>query len=76
MEFGEPESQMGFPGGSVVRNPLSNAGDLSLIPPGVRKISCRRNWQPTPVSLPGESYGEKSLVGYSSWGGKKLDMTE
>ena len=32
--------------------------------PWVRKISCRRKWQPTPVFLPGESHGQKSLVGY------------
>ena len=25
----------------------------------------RREWQPTPVSLPGESHGQRSLVGYS-----------
>ena len=27
----------------------------------------RRKWQPTPVSLPGESHGQRSLVGYSPW---------
>ena len=26
---------------------------------------CRRKWQPTPVSLPGESHGQRSLAGYS-----------
>ena len=31
----------------------------------VRKISWRRAWQPTPVFLPGESHGQRSLVGYS-----------
>ena len=30
----------------------------------------------TPVFLFGEFHGQKSLVGYSSWGFKKLDMTE
>ena len=29
-----------------------------------------------PVLLPGESHGQKSLVGYSLWGSKELDMTE
>ena len=29
-----------------------------------------------PVFLPGESHGERSLVGYSPWGCKELDMTE
>ena len=33
-------------------------------------------WQPTPVLLPGESHGGKSLVGYSPWGRKELDTTE
>jgi len=28
----------------------------------------RRQWQPTPVLLPGKSHGWRSLVGYSSWG--------
>ena len=28
------------------------------------------------VFLPGESYGQRSLVGYSPWGGKQSDMTE
>ena len=30
----------------------------------------RRKWQPTPVFLPGESHGQKSLAGYSPWGHK------
>ena len=36
----------------------------------------RRKWQPTPLFLPGESHGERSLVGYSPWGRKELDTTE
>ena len=36
----------------------------------------RRKWQPTPVFLPGESHGRRSLVGYSPPGRKELDMTE
>ena len=32
--------------------------------------------QPTPVFLPGESHGQRSLVGYSPWGHKELDTTE
>ena len=42
--------------------------------PWVRKIIWRREWQPTPVLLPGESHGQKSLVGYSPRGHKELDM--
>ena len=44
--------------------------------PRVRKIPWRRVWQPTPVSLPGESHGQRSLAGYSPWGHKESDMTE
>ena len=42
----------------------------------VRKIPWRRAWQSTPVFLPGEFYGQRSLVGYSPWSGKDLDMTK
>ena len=35
-----------------------------------------RKWQPPPVFLPGEFYGQRSLVGYSPWGSKELDMTK
>ena len=44
--------------------------------PWIGKIPWRKEWQPTPVFLPGESHGQKSLVGYSSWGCKELDTTE
>ena len=36
----------------------------------------RRKWQPTPVFLPGESHGQRSLADYSSSGHKELDTTE
>ena len=36
----------------------------------------RRQWQLTPVLLPGKSHGWRSLVGCSSWGRKESDMTE
>ena len=35
----------------------------------------RREWQPTPVFLPREFHGQRSLVGYSPWGHKESDMT-
>ena len=44
--------------------------------PWVGKIPWRRKWQPTPVFLPGESHGGRSLVGYSPWGRKESDTTE
>ena len=36
----------------------------------------RRKWQPTPVFLPGESQGWRSLVGCCLWGRRELDTTE
>ena len=36
----------------------------------------RRKWHPTPVSLPGKSHGQRSLVGCSPWGHKELGTTE
>ena len=43
--------------------------------PWVRKSLWRREWQPTPVFLPGESHGQRSLPGYSPWGCKESDTT-
>ena len=40
------------------------------------KISRRRKRLPTPVFLPGESHGQRSLAGYSPWGHKESDTTE
>ena len=42
----------------------------------VGKITWRREWLPTPVFLPREFCGQKSLVGYSPWACKELDITE
>ena len=36
----------------------------------------RRVWQPTPVFLPGEFHGERSLVSYSPWDHRESDTTE
>ena len=44
--------------------------------PWVGTIPWIREWQPTPVFLPGKSHGQKSLVGSSPWGHKESDMTE
>ena len=57
----------------MVMNPP--AGDLGL-DLRVRKIPWRRKWQPPPVLWPGKSHGQRSLVGYSAWGHKELDVTE
>ena len=44
--------------------------------PWVGKIPWRREWQPTPVFLPGKFYGQRSLVGYNPWGRKELEATK
>ena len=62
---------MGFLGDSDSKESACNAGYPGLIPG-----SWKRAWQPTPVFVPGESHGQRSLVGYSPWGQKELDMTE
>jgi len=48
----------------------------SRFDPWVRKIPWRREWQPTPVFLPGESHGQRRLVGYSPQGHKESNTTE
>ena len=44
--------------------------------PWVWKMPWRREWQPTPVFLPGEFHGHRSLVGCHPWGCKESDTTE
>ena len=51
-----------------------NNETLSLA--GAPKSLQRRKWQPTPVFLPGEFHGQRSLMGYSPWGHKESDTTE
>ena len=41
----------------------------------VRKIIWRRKWQPTPIFLPGQSHGQRSLTGYSPWGYDLVTVT-
>ena len=50
-------------------------GDINWIRPSLG-IAKRRQWQPTPVLLPGKSHGQRSLVGYSPRGHKESNMTE
>ena len=65
------------PGGSVVKNlPTCRRCTRHWFNPRIGKVSWKRAWQPTPVFLPGESHGQRSLVGYSPLGHKELDMTK
>ena len=65
----------GFPSGSVNKESTCKAGDLGSVP-GLGRCPGGGKWQPTPVFLPGESHGQRSLEGYSPWGCKESDMTE
>ena len=66
-----------FPVGLVVKSPPANAGDMRPgSAPWVGKIPWRTAWQSSPVFLPGESHGQRSLAAYSPRGRKESDMTE
>ena len=58
----------------MVKNPPANAGDVGCIP--VLRRSCGEENGNPPQYLPGKSYGQRSLVGYSSWGRKESTTTE
>ena len=71
-------STMVFSDGSAGKESSCNAGDTgnSGLIPGSIKSPGRGKWQPTPVFLPGESHGQKSMVSCSPKGHKESDMTE
>ena len=62
----------------VVKNPPAHARDVrnAASIPGSGKIPWRRAQQLTPVFLPGEFHGQRSLAGCSPWGHKESDTTE
>ena len=66
MNLTTSDMSLGFPDISVVKNQPADIGDEGSVP-GLED-PWRRAWQPTPVLLPGESHGQRSLVGYSPWG--------
>ena len=65
-----------------IRNALSSIMDINTHNQGSIKqniflrLGWRRKWQPIPVFLPGESHGQRSLVGCSPWGRTESDTTE
>ena len=68
---------LGFPGGLDSKESACSAGDLGSIPGSGRSLSLGKgNGYPFQCFLHGESHEQKSLVGYSPWGHKELDMTE
>ena len=65
---------LGFPGGSDGKESSYNAGDLALIP-GLGRSSGGRHGNPLQYSWLESPHGQKSLTGYSPWGGKESDTT-
>ena len=62
----------------MVKNPTANegdAGDVGWIP-RLRRFPWMRAWHPTPICFPGESHGQRSLVGYSPQCHKEQDTIE
>ena len=64
----------GFPSSSAGKESACSAGDPGSIPGSARSPGVWQ-WQPTPVFLPGEFHGQKSLLGYSPWSCKELHGT-
>ena len=72
------KEHLGFPSGTSGKEPTwqSRICKRLRFDPWVGKIPWGRTWQPTPVILPGESHGQRSLVGCSPWGCKESPVTE
>ena len=66
---------LGFPGSSAGKESACQCR-RHRFNPWAGKIPWRRKWQPTLVSVPEKSHGQRSLVGYSPWGSKESDKTE
>ena len=68
----------GFPGGSLVKDLPANEGDTQETGfiPGSGRLPWSSEWLPSPVFLPGEFCGWKSLAVFSPWGLKESDTTE
>ena len=71
-------SPWGFPGGAAAKVPACQCRRRKrhCFNLQVRKVPWRRKQPPTPVFLPGESHGQRSLEGYSPEDGKESDTTE
>ena len=65
----------GFPGDSDRKESACHAGDLGLIP-GLERSPEEGNANPLQYSCLDNPHGQRSLVGYSSWGCKESDTTE
>ena len=78
LEISQSMERLGFPGDASSKEPDCHCRrhKRGRFDPWVRKIPWRRAELPTPVFLPEESHGQRSLMGYSLWGHKESDITE
>ena len=62
---------------TVIKNPFPVQVRVKRLRcfPRIRKVPWRSSWKPTVLFLPGESHGQRSLVGDSPWGHRELDTT-
>ena len=67
---------MGLPDGASSKEPTCQRRRPKRhgFDPWVGRSPWRRAWQPTPVLLPAESHGQRSLAGYSPWGQKRFPV--
>ena len=65
-------------GASPVSQTVKNLSEMreTWVDAQVEKVPWRREWLPTPVFLPGEFHGQRSLAGYSPWGRRESDRIE
>ena len=71
------DARASTPQNQITFEMLTSTGQCDAIEAQIQSHTCwRRKRQPTPVLLPGKSYRQRSLVGYSPWGRKESDMTE
>ena len=72
----QPTPSEGFPGGTIVKNPLANAADAREVGsiPGLGRFPGGRNGNPLQDSCLGV-HGQRSLAGYSPWGRKESNTT-
>ena len=69
---------MGFPGGTVIKNPPANAGDMSDVGSvsGAGRSPGGGNGNPLQYFCLENSMDRRSLVGYSLWGCKESETTK
>ena len=76
LQFFSTILQLDFPCGSAIKHPPLQEMQEMWVQSWFGKIPWRKTWQPTPVFLPGESHGKRSLVDYTPLHCRESDVTE